>query len=644
MSAPIYYIKNGSLSFADKVVFEDIELYLHHGDKVCLIGRNGCGKSSLMKVINGDYEMDSGDLYQDPKTTTSYLRQDSKIDLSVSIYEFILKDLGDDAKYKADIIFEKLQIDGTKSMSSLSGGQLRRASLAKALVEEPEILLLDEPTNHLDITAIEWLEDYVKSYPGSVVCISHDRAFLNNVTNKLWWIDRGVLRKSDKGFKYFEEWQEQLLEHEEATLKKMQKKLDEENIWLSQGVTGRRKRNQKRLSDLRRLRETMREKTSHLASGKQKIEAVTTDEAKKMRFIIEAEDLCFGYSNSASLRAQRSNPEKVIDCGVDSSPKSPGNNDGLIIKDFSFRVKKGEKIGLIGPNGSGKSTLIKLLLKELEPESGRVRHGTELDVSYFDQHRTDLNPNHSLKQTLCPTGGDQIFLPDRTTHVVSYLRSFMFDPRMLNAKVSTLSGGEANRLLLSKALINPGNLFILDEPTNDLDMDTLEMLLEVLSDYTGTLIVVSHDRDFLEKLVTRTLVFTPDQGILDIIGGYDDYVKYYKKDTPAPVKVKKTSVALGLDPKVSGNSQDPQIFANRSSEENKPRKKLSYKDQRLLENIPGEIDTLEARIIAIEKELGSPTLYMKDPVKFAKLSDELQTSRSKIDELTETWVKIEEML
>jgi len=618
MSAPIYYIKNGSLRFADKIVFEDIELYLHHGDKVCLIGRNGCGKSSLMKVINGDYELDSGDLYQDPKTTTSYLRQDSKIDLSVSIYEFILKDLGDDAKYKADIIFEKLQIEGAKIMSSLSGGQLRRASLAKALVEEPEILLLDEPTNHLDIAAIEWLEDYVKSYPGSVVCISHDRAFLNNVTNKLWWIDRGVLRKSDKGFKYFEEWQEKLLEHEEATLKKMQKKLDEENIWLSQGVTGRRKRNQKRLSDLRRLRETMREKTNHLASGKQKIESITTDEAKKTRFIIEADGLCFGYSSA--------------------------ENKGLIIKDFSFRVKKGEKIGLIGPNGSGKSTLIKLLLKELEPESGRVRHGTELDLSYFDQHRTDLNPNHSLKQTLCPSGGDQVFLHDKTTHVVSYLKSFMFDPKMLNAKVSTLSGGEANRLLLAKALINPGNLFILDEPTNDLDMDTLEMLLEVLSDYTGTLIVVSHDRDFLEKLVTRTLVFTPDQGILDIIGGYDDYVKYYKKDAPVPVKVKKTSVALGLDPKVLGNSQDPGIFANHSSKENKPRKKLSYKDQRLLENIPSEIDALEARIIAIEKELGSTTLYMKDPVKFGKLSEELEVSRSKIDELTEVWMKIEEML
>ncbi len=590
MSTPIYYIKNGNLSFADKTVFEDLELFLYHGDKICLIGRNGSGKSSLMKVITGDYELDSGELYLSSSSTVSYLKQDPKIDLSLTIYDFILKDMGEEAKYKADIIFEKLQIDGTQVMSSLSGGQLRRASLAKALIDEPEILLLDEPTNHLDIRAIEWLEEYIKNYPGSVVCISHDRTFLNNVTNKIWWIDRGKLRKSDKGFRYFEEWREHILQHEEAMLVKMQKKLVEENIWLSQGVTARRKRNQKRLTSLRSLRETLREKQAHTASGKQRVDHVDMAETKKTRFIIEADDLCFGYMNKS------------------------------IVNNFSFRVKKGEKIGLIGPNGSGKSTLIKLLIKELTPDSGKVRHGEQLDISYFDQHRLDLNPQHSLRKTLCPGGGDQITLTDRTVHIATYLKSFMFDPKLVEAKVATLSGGEANRLLLAKMLIDPGNLLILDEPTNDLDLDTLEMLEETLSEYSGTILIVSHDRDFLERLVTRTLVFAEDGKILDLIGGYEDYLKYHKP--PAEKKVK--------------------ILSSKPSRPEKEKStRLSYKDQRLLDTIPSDIKALEDRILVIENRLSDAGLYMKQPIEFAKLTEELIRNKNKIDELTDVWLQLE---
>ena len=594
MSTPIYYIKNGTLSFADKVVFEDIELYLYPGEKVCLIGRNGCGKSSLMKVISGDYELDKGDIYRDPISHIEYLKQDTKIDSSGSVYDLIKKDLNNDGdEYKADIIFNKLHIDGNWLLKNLSGGQIRRVLLAKTLIDQPEILLLDEPTNHLDIIAIEWLEEYIKSYPGAVVCISHDRAFLTNVTNKLWWLDRGVIRKSDQGFAHFDSWRQQLLEHEEATLRKLNKKLEEENLWLSQGVTARRKRNQKRLGDLIRLRQTMKDQNTHHKSALAKIDPIMDSEDRKSKFIIEANNISFSYEGKK------------------------------IITDFSFRVKKGEIIGVIGPNGSGKSTILKLLLKELIPDDGIVKHGTNLEISYFDQHRSSLNPNHSIKQTLCPTGGDQVFLPnDQTMHVAGYMKNFMFDPKLLNAKVSTLSGGESNRLLLAKTLINPGNLLVLDEPTNDLDMDSLEILLEILGEYNGTVILVSHDRDFLERLVTRSLIFNEQGKIIDIVGGYNDYLKTNPKISDAPkeqIKTKKVTKLL----------------------ENKiPSNKLSYKDQRLLEIIPGQIKDLESSIKQIEQELSSPTLYQKNPKKFNELSHSLTTAKAKIEELTDQWLSL----
>ncbi|MCX4084698.1 ATP-binding cassette domain-containing protein, partial [Rickettsia hoogstraalii] len=335
---PIYYIKNGNLSFADKVILSDLELYLYKGDKICLIGRNGCGKSSLMKVISGDYELDNGELFQDPAITTGYLRQGISIKTNLSLYDFVLQQTDSTKeidKYQIDTILEKLQINGTDNLSTYSGGQLRRASLAKALILEPEILLLDEPTNHLDIETIEWLEEFVKSYNGAIICVSHDRTFLSNVTNKIWWLDRGILRKSDKGFKFFDE-------------------------WLNAGVTARRKRNQKRLAELKALRVITREQTEKLARSKQRVQAELAENIAKSKFIIEADNISFSYKNT-----------KIID-------------------NFSFRVKKGEKIGVIGTNCSGKSTFIKLLTKQLTPDLGKIIYGGNLDISYFDQHREKL--------------------------------------------------------------------------------------------------------------------------------------------------------------------------------------------------------------------------------------------------------------
>jgi ATP-binding cassette subfamily F protein uup len=590
---PIFYIKAGNLSFADKILLSDLETYIYKKDKICFIGKNGCGKSSLMKVIFGDYDLDNGELFKNPTIKIGYLKQELQTDLDITIYDFILNQFADreNNKYRADILLENLQLDGNLSLLNCSGGQIRRAHLAKVLVLEPDILLLDEPTNHLDIATIVWLEDFVKSYNGAIICISHDRAFLSNVTNKIWWLDCGILRKSDQGFKYFDEWKELVVKQEEVTLRKLHKKLDNEKDWLNAGVTARRKRNQKRLSDLKDLREQFRQQKTKLLTSKQKIDGGDNIDVKKTQFIIETNSISFTFEH-----------KKIID-------------------NFSFRVIKGEKIGLIGPNGSGKSTLIKLLTKELEPQDGTVKHGKDLEISYFDQLRSDLDPLHTLQQTICPTGGDQVFLQNKTMHCAAYLKKFMFDPKILTNRVATLSGGESSRLLLAKTLINPGNLLILDEPTNDLDMDSLEILLDILTDYTGTLIIVSHDRDFLDKLVTRSLVFDSNK-IMDLIGGYEDYQQFIAQK-PSQKKVEK------LETNITKSQPNPDAT-----------KKISYKYQRLLETIPIEIDKLEVKISNLESLLADSNLYLSDPLKYNESSIELRNYKATLDELLTQWIDI----
>jgi ATP-binding cassette subfamily F protein uup len=592
---PIFYIRGGELGFADKIILSDLDLYIYPGDKICLVGKNGCGKSSLIKLIIGEYELDHGDLFRDPNVNIAYLKQDMKIIPAITIYELVLKSFKDKeaSKYHADVILEKLKIDGNLKLKNCSGGQIRRAFLAAALVLKPEILLLDEPTNHLDILAIEWLEGYVANYQGAIICISHDRKFQENVTNKVWWIDRGILRKSNRGFKHYDSWQQEIISEEESVLRKLNRKLEVEKGWLNTGVTARRKRNQKRLANLYHLRETLRTHENKLMQAKAKLQFDLAQESKKTKFIIEAEEISFSYENKT------------------------------IISNFSINVKKGEKIGVIGPNGSGKSTLIKILINELIPETGKITHGTDLDITYFDQHRTQLDPNHSIKLTLCPGGGDQIFIQNRYLHVSAYLKKFMFDPKLQNDKVSTLSGGEANRLLLAKALINPGNLLILDEPTNDLDIDSLEMLLEILADYDGTLFVVSHDRDFLERLVTRSLVFTGDK-IIDLYGGYEDYMKFSRNENKQIEKGGKIK-SLPVIP----------VAQNAS--------KLSYKYQRMLEVLPTEIEQLEKVIATTELALGAEDLYTNNPKKFSLLSSHLQKFQKELNEKLTLWFEIETM-
>jgi ATP-binding cassette subfamily F protein uup len=605
LSTPIFYIKSGSLSFGSKLIFEDLEFYLHKGDKICLVGRNGCGKSSLLKTITGQYELDIGEIYKAPSVNISYLTQDLPKSSEISVLEYILKNIKledlEEYKYKSEMILDALELSKDKNMDSLSGGQLRRADLAKALTLSPEILLLDEPTNHLDIKSIEWLEQFIINYSGAIICISHDRKFLSNVTNKIWWLDKSSLRKSDQGFSNFDKWQDQIIEYEENQLRKLDKKLAEENLWRQQGVTARRKRNQKRLASLKALRVKHREFESHIRQSKQKLKLELEENQKKSKFIIEAEDISFAYN---------------------------GKN---IIKDFSIRIKKGEKIGIVGPNGTGKSTLVKLLIGELKPESGKIRFGSSIDLTYFDQYRSSLNPEDSLVKYLCPNGGDTVFLKNREMHVAGYLKQFLFDPKNLHSKISTLSGGEKNRLLLAKSLINPGNFMVLDEPTNDLDMDTLDLLLETLLDYQGTLLVVSHDRDFLDKLATKTLVFNNLDEIVSITGGYEDYINY--------ISNKKTNNTIQQEKEKKSKTE-----TSISNKESAKKDKISYKFLHLHTSLPKEIDILEKEIEKIEALLSNSDLYSSNPNKFQELSEELQKKNSDLSNKLLKWIEIDEMI
>jgi ATP-binding cassette subfamily F protein uup len=594
MSTPIYYIKNGELSFGDKVIFESAELYLYPNDKICLIGRNGSGKSSLLKVITGKYELSAGESYTAPNIRVSYLNQSYQVTKKQNLYQFILGEKFEEIKYKADIILAEFEIDGNKQMDELSGGQLKRACLAKTLIDSPELILLDEPTNHLDIKLIEKLEQFIQSYQGCVVCISHDRSFLSNVTNKVWWLDKGVIRKSDQGFRYFEKWQEEVIEQETRELQKLNKKLKVENDWLAHGVTARRKRNQQRLTQLFYLREKLRNQQTNVNNTRQKIQTYL-EEAKKTKFIIEADNISYAYGTQK------------------------------LISNFSFRVKKGEKIGIIGPNGTGKTTLLKLLTKELAPLTGKVKHGTELNISYLEQTKNSLKPELTIHELLCPGGSFYLEIGDRVIHAASYLKQFMFDPRLLSAKISILSGGEINRLLLAKILIKPGNLLILDEPTNDLDMDTIEILLEILFEYDGTCLIVSHDRDFLNRLVNRTLVFDGKEGIVDVIGGYDDYIKFHTK---SQIEIKKSSQLKAQN--------NPNTKSNRPS-------KLSYKYQRELQILPQEIELLEQQITQLNQSLSEEDLFANNKEKFDKLATQLTITNQQLEEKINRWIELENM-
>lgn len=592
------------VSFGGEPLFSGISFQVNSGERICLIGRNGCGKSTLLKLLAGTVEPDGGERYVKPGVRIGYLPQVTEFAPDETVYDYVLGGLtlaeGEEREHKvylADQVLQPLNLTGTKPMHRLSGGKLRRASLAKALIAEPDILLLDEPTNHLDLSSIEWLEGYLSSFSGSLICISHDRAFLSNISDKTFWMDRGKMRINDKGYRHFEEWSSQVMQLELLDLQRLGKKVEAENLWLQQGVTARRKRNQQRLGEVYRLREQL--KSDSASQRKTTTSAIlpplTAGQGSKM--VVEMEGV-----NHAFFDVE--------------PPKQT-------IRNLSLRILRGEKVGIVGRNGAGKTTLLRLLTGNLQPTGGTLKLGASIQISYFDQKRASLDPNITLWETLCPDGGDTVKVGEEYRHVTAYLRDFLFDSSQIKTPVSSLSGGEASRLVLAKMLANPGNVLILDEPTNDLDMDTLDLLQDILSEYNGTLLLVSHDRDFLDRIVTRTLVFEGDGTVEDYVGGYSDYMAERKE------RVKEKAVAKK---KVAAPAQEKTAST-----------KMSYKHKRELELLPEQLATLEKTIAALEVKMADPVLYSTNPAEFTKVVEQLEASKQALSDAELRWLELEEM-
>lgn len=591
VEAPIYTIRGAKLSFGLNPLFTDVDLYINRGDKICLVGRNGCGKSTLLKVIAQEIEPDEAEFFIQPGVRIGYMPQEPDFTGFKTLREVVEAGLPKNEQnqtYRADKLIEYFAINENQNPEQSSGGERRKAALARSLIGEPDILLLDEPTNHLDITTIEKLEDLIKKFSGAVIVISHDRMFLDHISQTTFWLDRGILRRNNKGFSAFEDWEDQVIEQEIIEQKALNKKIAEETEWLHKGVTARRRRNMGRLRRLQQLRQERREQIK--MTGSVNLEAETAELRSKM--VIEAKHIS----------------------------KSFGDRE--IVKDFSIRVIKGNKIGIVGPNGSGKTTLIKLLTKRLEPDSGFVRIGKNLEEAYFDQNRITLDPKKTLWKTLC-NEGDHIWVRGHFRHVVAYLKDFLFKPDQAQCPVSTLSGGEKNRLMLALALAKQSNFLVLDEPTNDLDMDTLDLLQEVLDDYEGTILIVSHDRDFMDKVATSLIYMRGDGTVYEHVGSYSELLEKLK------------GIPLKKDARKQVAKEEPKV-----REKNKTQK-LSYKEQYILENLPKEIEKLGEENKAIEVALGNANLYTDDPQKFDELTSKLAANKEKLEEMENQWLEVQ---
>lgn len=595
------------LNFGGKPLFDGLKMHIIEGDKICLVGKNGAGKTTLMKLIMGELELDRGTRFAMPGLTIGYLAQTVVHNAKDTVHQFVMSGLAGEFQteskhHLADKVITPLDLSPDALMGTLSGGQLRRAALARALITEPDVLMLDEPTNHLDLAAIEWLEGTLANYRGALVCVSHDRAFLAAISRKVFWIDGGIIRTCPDGYKNFEAWAEQLIEQEARELQNMQKKLAAEVDWTQGGVSGRRKRNQRRLSELGRLREKLKNDKAAHNQRMRTIDVESLTPAQASKIIVEFKH-------------------------VDKAFQVAGERTIPILKDFNLRIVRGDRIGVLGKNGSGKSTFIKLLIGEIEPDAGRIFRGKTIDIAYFDQNRIALDPKKTLWATLAESS-DYVFLGgdlNKPQHVCGYLKDFLFDPRMARDRVSTLSGGQQNRLMLAKLMTNPGNVLILDEPTNDLDMDTLDMLQEMLADYKGTLIVVSHDRDFLDRTVTEVLAFEGNTLVECHMGGYSDYVAAKKsKLPPAPKKSSEKKAAL-------------------ISEHAPVKIKMSGKEKHELEKLPEKIEALERETAALKETLLDVDLYTSDPKKFDAATKRFGSAQAELETLELRWLELEEM-
>jgi ATP-binding cassette subfamily F protein uup len=595
VAPPLLILEDIRLRFGAQPLLDGAQLTASSGDKIALVGRNGSGKSTLLKIVAGIVEPQEGDIFRQPTATVRYLAQDPDLDGFPTIRAYVEAGLGPaDDPHRPTYLIEQLGLDGESAPQNLSGGEARRAALARAMAPEPDILLLDEPTNHLDLTAIEWLEGELARSRSAVVLISHDRRFLERVSRATVWLDRGQTRRLEKGFSFFEEWREKVLEEEERDHQKLGAAVRREEHWLRYGVTARRKRNMRRLGELQDMRQRFR--THQGAQGGVKLQA--SDAALSGKLVIEAKNIA----------------KRFGDVGV--------------VENFSTRIARGDRVGLVGPNGAGKTTLVKMLTGELAPDEGTVRLGANLEIATLDQRREALDEGETLAHFLTDGRGETVVVNGEERHVASYMKDFLFSPDQARQPISELSGGEKARLLLARVLARPANLLVLDEPTNDLDIETLDLLQELVAGFPGTVLLVSHDRDFLDRTVTS--VIAPDDGgrWLEYAGGYSDMLAQRREQALAPRRTAPKTESPPAEPK------------ERPARADAP-KKLSFKQKHALDTLPGRMDSAGKRIAELEAKLADPKLFARDPAGFGKIAAELEKERAALAAMEEEWLTLE---
>ena len=599
--APLLQLSDISLTFGGDPIFHDLGLVVQEGDRVALVGRNGSGKSTLLKVMAGLMEADKGTCVIPQGVSVGYMEQDPVFDGFATLGDYATARLGDGEEWRVYSVAEGLKLRLDAEPDRTSGGERRRAALARLLAEAPELMLLDEPTNHLDIQAIGWLESQLAETRAGYVLISHDRAFLNALTRATLWVDRGQVRRNEKGFAHFEEWRDKLWEEEDVNRHKLDRKIKAEARWAVEGISARRKRNQGRVRALQGLR------------------------AERSSMIRRQ-----GTAAMALEDGQQSGKKVIEARGIS---KSFGDKE--ILAPFDLRVLRGDRVAFVGPNGVGKTTLLKMLTGEIEPDEGSVKHGTNLDIAVFDQTRALLDPEATLWDCLTndPLMGvsgssDQVMVRGTPRHVVSYLKDFLFDDRQARAKVKSLSGGEKARLLLARIMARESNLLVLDEPTNDLDVETLDLLQDLLGDYGGTVLLVSHDRDFLDRVATTTIAMEGDGRATAYAGGWTDYLTQRGAD-----QEKWEGEAASKHSKPA--PEKPKSEAPKAA-------KLSFTETHRLKELPNEIARLEAEIAKLEELMSDAELFTREPLKFRKATEALTERQEKLAAAEEEWLDLEE--
>jgi ABC transport system ATP-binding/permease protein len=595
MAPPLIQLKDIRLTFGGTPLLAGVELSVSPGERVCLIGRNGSGKSTLLKIAAGLVESDSGSRFVQPGATIRYLPQEPDFSGYATTLAYVEAGLnpGDD-HYQAPYLLEQLGLHGEEDPNHLSGGEARRAALARVLAPSPDILLLDEPTNHLDLPTIEWLENELDGRRSALVLISHDRRFLTNLSRVTAWLDRGQIREIERGFAAFEAWRDDVLAEEEREQHKLDRKIVNEEHWLRYGVSGRRKRNVKRLANLHSLRDQRRDYRG--STGSANLAAAEADKSGKL--VIEAKGACRSYGE-----------RKIVD-------------------NFSIRIQRGDRIGIIGPNGAGKTTLVNLLTGAEPPDSGSVRLGVNLEMATLDQHRESLDPKSTLAEALTGGRGDHVMVGGKPKHVVGYMKDFLFGQEQMRTPLEVLSGGERGRLMLARALAKPSNLLVLDEPTNDLDLDTLDVLEDMLGDYEGTVILISHDRDFLDRVVTSVIVPEGDGKWVEYAGGYSDMLAQRGAD----LKREALAASAAGEEKRASRTAAPGTA---------PKRKLSFNEQHALQTLPKTIAKLQAEIAKQQRFLDDPNLYAKDRKRFDAASVAIATAQTELTAAEDRWLELE---